>query len=352
MTHHWDSGFMVHQPSWHRLEKAVLKESPRSWDDARKEADLIWDVDTYPVYRRRAETIYVDECEHFIPSDQCDQCPTTGLEEAWSYEEIPGWKELRRDDNETALSVQPDTYEVIRNERFGNVIDAALGLEDDERVEFEALMSLYGGRQVVALCYFPEKLKMPWDSSPTYAYCALTSRHDGSGGVRGIITNVRVQCANTLKLAEMVDGRRNGFTIRHTANWKERLAEIRAQMVLARGEGQKWVEFSEQLALWKATPRRREDYLKRMFPISDDDGARKAENAQRNREMVRMILKSDSTRDIADNGYGLLMATTEWSDHFRSSRTDDSLVARQLINAEPTKARAAGVLRSMAGIKI
>ena len=342
MAHEWDSGFRVNKPSWHRLEKAVLKTSPRTWNDARTEADLLWDLETSPVYNQyEIGALYADP-EH-----------TQLLQEGQTlYEPIPGYQQICRDDTGAVLSVRPTSYHAIRNEQFGEVIDTLLGIEDDEYVEFEALMSLYGGKQIVALVRFPEPLTMPWDDSKTYAYLACVSRHDGQGGLRGLPTNVRVECANTLNNAEALDGRQAGFTIRHTANWEQRVTEIRQQLVLARGDSQKWLDFAEQLANWKVGARQREGYLKKFLPVSDDNGTRKNENQLLNRERIRQILQSKTCEHIADTGYGLLMASTEWSDHVRETQSADSHVARQLLRKEEPKARSARILRQMAGVKL
>lgn len=332
MSHEWDSGFMVNKPSWHRMEKAVLKESPRSWEAARVAADLTWELETAPVYSEMVN----GPGGPFPPE----------------YEQIEGYQQIRRDDTHALLSVRPSSYETIRNEQFGEVIETLLGLEDDEYVEFEALMALYGGKQVIALVNFPEPLKMPWDPSKTYLYLCFASRHDGNGGLRGLATNVRVQCANTMNTAEATDGRLTGFTIRHTSNWEQRVQEIRQQLIVARGESQKWLDFTEQLAMWKVGSRQREAYLKKYLPVSDDHGRRKNENQLLNRERIRKILSSKTCEGVADSGYGLLMATTEWSDHHREAQTTDSFVARQLLRKEEPKARSARILRQMAGVKL
>lgn len=335
MSHEWDSGFMTRLPSWHRKENAVLKESPRSWPLARKEAGLEWEVGTEPV---------------FVIDD-------VGEQDLFESYRLKGWQAIYRDDftmtepDKRYLAVQPTSYQVIKNADFGYLIDALLGLEGEEYVDFEALMSLYGGRSIVALVTFPQPLVMPWDPSNTYTYCAFASRHDGQGGLRGIPTNVRVQCANTFNQAELTDGKRVGFTIRHTTNWKERIAEIRRDLTVARGQSQQWVDFTEQLAKWQVNNRRREAYLKRFLPISDDMGERQRDNVMLNREKIRDLLNSPSCAGIADNGYGLLMASTEWNDHHRTVRSVDSHVSRQLLRKEPNKAKAALVLADMAGVK-
>lgn len=345
MGHHWDSGFMVREPSWHRNERAVLKESPPNWETARVEADLTWEVETEDVYRIRRVEDDLHVHTYGCPVD-CDR--VGGTREV--REKITGWQLLTRNDTHATLSVQQTSYEVIKNAKFGEVIDTVLGLEEGESVTFEALMSLYGGKLIIALAYFPEPLKMPWDPSATYTYVAFAARHDGQGGVRGIPTNVRVQCANTWNRAEQVDGKLAGFTIRHTANWEDRLAEVRRDMVAARGESQEWIDFAEQLALWKLTNRRRDTYLKRLLPVSDDMGSVQAKNQLRSRERVVACLESKSCAGISDNGYGLLMATTEWADHVRSWKSTDSYISRQLLTKNEPKVRAATILRSMAGV--
>ena len=331
MSHEWDSGFMVHTPSWHRLESAVLKSSPDNWEDARKEAGLMWEIETSPVYELKPSTI--------------------GPSWAPTPVEIPDWQRISRNDTKATLAIQKDTYKVIYNKVFGSVIDTVLGLDEDEKPVLEALMSLYGGRMIVALCYFEEPLKMSWDPSATYRYLAFCSRHDGEGGLRGIPTNVRVQCANTLNAAEMTDGRKVGFTIKHTASWESRVAEVGREMVAARGDSAKWLKFAEELAMWKVTPRSRDTYLKRYLPVSDDMGHTKSTNTMMSRAKIREILESPTCEGISKNGYGLLMASTEFSDHYRGHNSTDSFVSRQLLRKEEPKARSSRILRNMAGIK-
>lgn len=334
MADEFESGFMVRMPSWHNKENAVLANSPRTWEEARKEAHLTWEVYTEPIYTKG-----LDEYGNDTASVVLDWQAINRDDKAW-------------DDNGRTLSIQKSSYAVIRNSEFGEVINTAMGLEEeDDPVTFETLMSLYGGRQIVALLKFDNPLKMSWDPSATYRYMSLASRHDGQGGLRGGATNVRIVCANTQSLAEMTDLRTTGFSIRHTANFEGRIAEVGRNMAIARGESAKWLKFAEAMALWKVTPRSRDNYLKRFLPVSDDMGNLKATNILVARAKIREILESTTCIGIDGTGYGLLMASTEWSDHFRSHNTTDSLISRQLLRKEEPKARSARIIRSMAGIK-
>lgn len=325
MAHHWDSGFMVRMPSWHRLENAVLEKSPDSWQEARELAGLNWEVEPRQVFIN------------------------TGTPGEPKLTQANGWQGLTRDDNGHLLSIQPASYEVIHNKEFGALMETLLGLEQNEKITFEALMSLYGGRQIVALVYFDEPLQMSWDNSKNYRYLAFSSRHDGQGGLRGIPTNVRVQCANTLSLAESVDGKRAGFTIRHSANWKERVDEIRTMLMAARGDSELWRKEMEQLARQPVTMNDARVFLQRLLPISDDMSSRMIENRMKDRQTVFHIhYNSETCADIKGNQYGLLMAATEWVDHYKPFRKEDTLVSRQLLLKEPTKARAVSILKDMA----
>jgi phage/plasmid-like protein (TIGR03299 family) len=332
MGHHWDSGFMVREPSWHKLENAVLPNSPQTWEEARTQAGLTWDIETSTVYTER---------------------PGQDLNDQWADPPvvIDGYHAIRRDDTHDVLAVRPTSYHTIKNADFGDVIDTVLGRQQGEPLVFESLMSLYGGRQIVALCYFEEPLKMGFDPSETFRYLGLVSRHDGQGGLRGLPTNVRIQCANTLNLAEALDLRSYGFTIRHTANWEQRLEEVSRGIEAAKGESERWLKFAEELASWKVSKRTRNSYIKRFLPTSDDDGPRKRDNVMAARTKMELILEGDSCAGINDSGYGLLMASTEWSDHYRQHASADSLIARQILRKEEPKARAARILRTMAGIK-
>lgn len=330
MSHQWETGFMARKPSWHRLEHAVLPDHVTDWETALKEAHIDWEVFSEPVY---------DVADDTTPR------------------EIPGWRKIVRDDkkkiDERILAIQQESYALINIGQFGEVIETCLGMDDAGRepVKFEALMSLYGGRKIVALVYFDEPLALSWDPSQTYTYVAFCCNFDGQGGLTGIPTEVRVQCANTWRAAEERDGKRVGFTLRHTKNWGERVEEVARVLGGARKDTAAWVALSEKLALYKAGARQREVFLKRFMPTAEDMGDRQVQNVHIARDHIRQILASDTCQGIAGTGYGLVMAATEWADHKRTFQSDDSYISRQLLRKEVPKARAFRIARQMAGIK-
>lgn len=326
MAHQWETGFMVRKPSWHRLERAVLPDYVSDWDTARKEAGITWEYEAEPVYE---------------------------LNDAGETFAIDGWQKIVRDDKdesaERIMSIQQDSYALIKMSEFGSVIDACLGQGSESApIKFEALMSLYGGRKIVALTYFDEPLALSWDPSQVYCYVAFSANFDGQGGITGIPTKVRVQCANTWRQAEETDGKRVGFTIRHTKNWEDRVDEVAAVIRAARKDNEAWAKLGEKLSMYKAGPRQREIFLKKFMPLADDMGGIQIRNVERSRDKIREILAGKSCDGIAGTGYGLVMAATEWSDHYRDHQSSDSYIGRQLLRKEAPKARAFRVVRQMA----
>jgi phage/plasmid-like protein (TIGR03299 family) len=332
----------VRNPSWYQKEKAVLKLNPMTWEDAVKEAGIDWEVTSEPIYTQGFDAA---GDEQFYP--------------------VHGQQAICRDDRlfrdpSRVLGVQKSSYAAIQNKQFGEVIETVLGINEDyllddngeelvsDPVEFEALAALHGGRQILALMKFTVPLEMPWDPSKTFRYLVVASRHDGQGGLRGITSNLRQLCANAFNPAAIRDGRAAGFTIKHTVNWEGRVEEVKRNLAASRDDSKKWLDFTEKLATWKASDYYRDKYLKQLMPLSEDMSPRKVDNVNGARQDIRKILVGKTCENISDTGYGLLMATTEWSDHYRAYQNVDSYVSRQLLNKEPLKARAARILMHMA----
>jgi phage/plasmid-like protein (TIGR03299 family) len=333
------TGFFVRKPSWHQLEKMIMLDYPDSWEHAREMAALTWDPVAEPVY---AEERYLEQ----TPGGR------GGVTVAKRYLPIPGWQQIARDDTGDVLSIQSDAYRVITNTDLGGVVDTVMGTDWNEQQQIEGLFSLHGGRLVICLIRNKKVHTPSYDPSPSLEYTAVCSRHDGSGGLKVIRTNVRVVCANTWGMAEhgSQDGK-TSFTVRHTENWDERVAEIRTQLNLATVANQEYFELGEALSLKKVTSAHREKYLERFLPIGSDMSDRQKMNRQNEREQVRVILGSPTCEGIDKTAYGLLQASGEWCDHFRSFRKTDTYVTRNLVTWEPMKARAMRLTKDLAGIR-
>jgi len=328
MPAHWETGVVVRKPTWHRLERAVLPDYITDWATGLKEAGIDWEVYKTPAF----DKVFYD---------------IGGGEKAHSYEEIPGWYQVKRDDSHETLAIQPSTYALIPIKEFGDVVETVAG----DGLKYEAIFSLYEGKMIVALLYFDEPLNIDADDgiTRTLQYLCMQQRFDGQGGLRGLPTSVRTICANTVNNAEALDGKALGFNIKHTANWEERVEAAAMMIQTARRDAKIWTLLANKLSTHRVGKTARESYLRKLLPISEDMTERQIATVEKGRDAIRELLTSRTNEHIADNAYGLLCASIEWADHGRRANTDSSMVARQF-RKEPIKARAARLTAGMAGV--
>ena len=319
MAHLFESGMFVRTPAWHQLGN-VLPDWPGTFAEARQHADLNWDVVSAPVYEENI----------LFPG---------------SFNPIPGWQAITRDDTRDVLSIQQDSYAVIGNGEFGNIIEYVL--EDNfANLKYETLISLKGGRLIVATMYLDEPLRLPMDPSATYPYITFISRHDGAGGLRIGPTSVRIVCANTLSMAEKeMDGHKFGFTIRHTTNWADRIQEAKTQITLALGTFKGYENLAMHLIHQKFGQDRLEDFLDNWLPYSTDMTDRQRVNTtDRRNTFTKLLYQSKTCEGIEGTKWGAFQAAIELSDHFVSSHSVETQVMRQFGRSDNRKASALSLL--------
>lgn len=324
----------MRKPSWHRLEKAVLADWPGDWPTARQEAGLTWEPETLPIYEVTPGIIMSNG-------------------EPW-HNEVPGYQRIIRSDNRLTLGIQTDAYRVISNSDFGYVIESIVGADGEYgQIKYEGVFELHQGRMVIAVLFLEDPIVIPGDNSETYRYLVFITRHDGSGGLRVILTNVRVVCANTAQMAEAgAKEEETAFSIRHTKNWDERVAEVRDKIAEALQANQRYFEICTELALKKVTPATIIKMTKRLLPIGDDMGVRQQQNRENERQALLTLLEGPTiSDDHRKSPYGWLQAATEWSDHYRTARTESSYVTRQLVHPQPLKHKAFDIAKTFAGVK-
>ena len=340
MSHEFESGMFYREAAWHKLG-VVVDEWPGSWAEARKVAGLEWDVEAAPLQM----AVYSGDRSNY----------TVG--------HVAGWNAIVRDDKklivpssvggyetsgEALLSIQPSTYKIITNAAFGELIEYIVG-EVGDGWQYETLISLAGGRHIVALLRSRTPLNISGDPSQNYTYLCMTSRHDGQGGLRGIPTNVRVVCRNTHHMAEAAAKAAGvGFTIRHTANWEERTKAAATAIQGALRDGEAWEKLATELIGIKLEPWMLDKSLERLFVERSDMSDRQLETVEKRRDQVREILQSPTCEHIAGTAYGLVQAVDEWCDHVRPAHNNETRTTRALLQAQPLKTKAVAVARSLA----
>jgi phage/plasmid-like protein (TIGR03299 family) len=332
MADYFESGFCVRERSWHGKE-LLLDAAPETWDDARMAAGLMWEPRLAPLYRKEVAD---DGSEQFV--------------------EAEGAQLVERDDTGKALGVVSNQFELITHAEMGTILDTIL---DEPNVQFDTAGSVREGKMVYATVLLDEPYTIKGDvdgfGDPvlTLPYFALLNSHDGTGACKGLYTQVRVVCANTVQAAS-IDGDRHGaqFTLRHTTGVKNRIEEAKGVIAGARVEALRWKAIAEELALLKVTPEQELQFLSEFLPeppagVTSD---RVRENIARDRGRFLHTLRDSATNAAqAGTALGLINASVEYLDHVRGFQNRNTYMGRQILSAEPLKARAMVLVRELVG---
>lgn len=313
MAHEYETGWVAHTAAWHRLAD-IKGERPATWEEARK-GYLDWEPYTGAVYRETDN----------------------------GFEKISGWQHVTRDDNDYTLSLQEDSYAVISNREFGNIIEYIMGLDIPGMpgFQYETLSVLRKGRIIAVSLFLEEPFHVTGDPSNTYGFFNVWTRHDGMGGLKGGPGTFRVVCANTMRASD-AQMERNGFAfnIRHTANWADRVNEARSAIIASVGGIAAQQELASELVRRRVDPSEISGFVQRWLPITDDMTDLARRNQERKQKAFWDAYASATCEGITGTAYGVAQAAIEVCDHSFPARSLETRTTRIMLGEHPHKARA------------
>lgn len=220
---------------------------------------------------------------------------------------------------DVVLGVTGERYEIVSNESAFSFLQS---LHDGAR--WETAGAIKGGRVVFGSMAFSRDfvLDPTGVADRVESYLLVYTSHDGSTGVAGGVTPVRVVCQNTLNAA--LPGIKQTFKVRHTAKVEERMA---AEAALWRNAHTYMDAFeAEARALFEA-PATDADYfsiVSDLFPEPEADvkGARtKWENRL---GLFSQAWQGEPNAGIRGTAWGVFNALTEANQWGRSTRGTDN----------------------------
>lgn len=341
MAHKVEKMFSVHAEGknaplrelpWHYGETGqdgrttILEKAPETWAEARPLAGLDWDPIEEPLFRR-------------VP-----RIGENGEDET-TYEQVEGFKYIVRSDNSEILDTALEQYELITNSDMGDIIETFMS---GHKISFETAGCLDNGRQVWALLQMGDFLEIPGDNSPTARYIALLNRHDGHGACKAIATNIRVVCANTWHYADtQAQASATTFAFHHRAQWRQRMAELQADVQAALSGAEKemkaYADLAEEMILRTVDDEQAKRWVDEfVYPTKEEHRLKPQalENVTIARQKVASILASPTCEGIAHTAYGLMQAGGEYLDHDRKYKNTDTLMGRTVFTREDKKVRA------------
>jgi phage/plasmid-like protein (TIGR03299 family) len=344
MGHEWDYGFAVRTATWHRQEQNFLTDYPGSIDDAlplafaRRDGSTgdslqpWWEPTKVPVFTRTLDGIDADG------------------NEVWGYVEMESHRAIARDDDGTHLGMVGSDYEIITNREVMEIAEALT--ETDSAMKIDCAGSLRDGQQVFVTVLLDEPMAVGGDDTLTVPFFCVTSGHNGTAACNAGPAFIRVVCANTVKAAEMdwASGRVPHYTFRHTGKVADRIEEAKAAIAGLRTLWAEFQEISAELAAMPTTDEMIESFLTEFMPLPEaKEGAseRQRNNVGRARGEWRSILEGPTCEGHADSALGLVDASVEWLEHYRTTRAQDTYVRRSLVSVDNLKTSAFRLAREV-----
>ena len=261
--------------------------------------------------------------------------------------------------NGKSIEVVNQSLAIIGNEVAYDFADALTDLGFDRW----AGITLRDGAECALTFRLNEPIQVSGDNSLTLPFFVLHWAHDGSGALRGRSTSIRAECWNTVSAGE-AQGKRLGteFSIKHTENWRDRVADAKKALLGARQDIEAYREAMEEFATVPVTRQDRELFVSALVldqkvasvPRFKADVAKGVYSARVQGNVERATAKAKALFDgptIPEDhkltAYGLHLAGVEYLDHIRKAQSDATRVGRSLLRDEPAKARLTPLIRDI-----
>lgn len=214
------------------------------------------------------------------------------------------------------LGVVGNRYGIVQNEEAFSFLQS---LQDGAR--WETAGSLKGGQVVFGSLAFDREIVL----DPTgvadviKSYLLVHTSHDGSTGIAGGVTPVRVVCQNTLNVAK--PGLKQTFKIRHTATAEERMM---AASELWRAENVYMDTFeidAKKMFETTVTDKRYFNLVTKLFPKPEADVKGALAKWENRFETYSQAWKGEPNAGIKNTAWGALNALTEANQWGRKVQT-------------------------------
>ncbi|HWV45315.1 MAG TPA: DUF932 domain-containing protein [Nitrospira sp.] len=218
-------------------------------------------------------------------------------------------------DGDRVLGVTGERYKIVQNEEAFSFLQS---LHDGAR--WETAGAIKDGRVVFGSMAFSRDFVIDESgvADKVESYLLVYTSHDGSTGVAGGVTPVRVVCQNTLNAA--IPGVKQSFKIRHTTNAQERMA---AESVLWRGAYTYMDAFETEARELYATKATTKDYLSivdDIFPKPEKDVKGALSKWENRRGLFVQAWNGKPNAGIKGTAWGVFNALTEANQWGRSTR--------------------------------
>lgn len=218
---------------------------------------------------------------------------------------------------DVVLGVTGERYEIVQNEEAFAFLQS---LQDG--ASWETAGALKGGRLVFGSMAFERDFVIDPSgvADAIESYLLVYTSHDGSTGVAGGTTPIRVVCQNTLNLA--LAGVQQTFKIRHTSNVTERM--LAAAALWREANSYMDVFEAEAKSLFEKSVTDKEFFgiVDGFFPKPEKDVKGAVKKWEKRQELFTQAWNGKPNAGIKNTGWGALNALTEanqWGRNIRNT---------------------------------
>lgn len=221
--------------------------------------------------------------------------------------------------SERVLGVTGDRYQIVQNEDAFSFLQS---LHDGAR--WETAGAIKGGRVVFGSMAFERDfvLDPSGASDKVESYLLVYTSHDGSTGVAGGVTPVRVVCQNTLNVA--MNNVKQTFKIRHSRSAADRMKAEAALWRQANAYMDTFEVEAQTLFEQSVTDKQFFALTEQMFPRPEKDVKGALTKWENRQETFAQAWRGEPNAGIKNTAWGVFNALTEATQWGRKVRNTDN----------------------------
>ncbi|ELY20713.1 Hypothetical phage/plasmid-related protein [Vreelandella titanicae BH1] len=296
MAHLVEQMAYVGATPWHGLGQQLSRQQPLEvWQ---QQAGMNWHIEEAPV--------------RFIAE---------GASHLGSIHSFPEQKVLYRSDTKAPLSVVSQRYKVVQPEE---ILEFYRDLTEYAGYELETAGVLKGGRKFWALARSGLSTSLKGQDEVN-DYLLLATSCDGTLATMATPTTVRVVCNNTLQIA--VDGTSQAVKVPHRSEFDPRA--LKSQLGISVSQWNDFMYRMKALAERKIDHREAQQYFQSVLcgidkPIEDPSKLPNYRALNKVQKLYHGEGRGSHLDTAKDTAWGLLNAVTEYVDHDKRARSNDT----------------------------
>lgn len=294
------TSFASTEKAWHGLGQIV--EKAMTSEEAIKLANLDYDVVKEPIF-----------CEG-----------QNGFQSV-----VPNNFVTKRTDNNEIFGIVGNRYEIVQNRDAFTFFDAIVG---SGQAIFETAGVLGKGERIFISAKMPSYVRINGTDDVTETYAILTSSHDGTGAVICALTNVRIVCQNTLRLA--LKSATSKVSVRHTTNAEAKLVQAHTFLGIANTYTEQLNVTLNELALKKVSDVQVKNLIADLFP-SDAKIDTRITNIRES--VMNSYFTGIGQEKILGTAWGVYNGITHYLSHEKEYKSQDVKFENLLMDGASTK---------------